>query len=302
MAADPAAPTTEFGSTEFAPAPEFAPAKVNLYLHLRGRRADGYHLLDSLAVFPAVGDSLRAAPAPGLSLDIEGPFAPALAAEPDNLVLRAARALAAAHGIAPDAALVLRKHLPVASGIGGGSADAAAALRLLARLWRVTVPDDLAPGLGADVPVCLTAPQPRLMAGIGERLAVPPPLPGFWMVLANPGVAVPTGAVFAAVERRDNPPGPGLPADGIGSFPALSGWLAARRNDLEAAAATVCPAIATVLAALSDAALARMSGSGATCFALHPDQAAAEAQATRLRATEPDWWIAAAPVAPWPTT
>ena len=184
---------------------EPAPAKVNLYLHLCGRRADGYHLLDSLAVFPAIGDRLSATPGQGLSLQIGGPFGGGLTADPDNLVLRAARALAEAHGLAPVAALRLEKHLPVASGIGGGSSDAAAALRLLSRLWGVAIPDGLAVRLGADVPVCLGAPESRLMAGIGEQLSPAPPMPGFWMVLVNPDVAVATGAVFAAVEQGKNP-------------------------------------------------------------------------------------------------
>ena len=274
---------------------EAAPAKVNLYLHLRGRRADGYHLLDSLAVFPAIGDRLTAAPGPGqgLSLQIGGPFGAGLVADPGNLVLRAARALAEAHGLAPDAALRLDKHLPVASGVGGGSSDAAAALRLLSRLWGVAIPDRLAVSLGADVPVCLGAPEPRLMAGIGERLAPAPHMPEFWMVLVNPGVAVATGAVFAAVGQRDSPPGPPPP---LTDFAALTGWLAHQRNDLQAAAVALCPAIAEVLAALGDAPLARMSGSGATCFALHGGEAGAVAQADRLRRSRPDWWVEAASV------
>ena len=182
-----------------------APAKVNLFLHVLGRRADGYHRLDSLAVFAGVADRLRAAPATGLSLDITGPFGGALAAEPDNLVLRAARALAAAAGILPGARLVLDKALPVASGIGGGSADAAAALRLLARLWRIAPPGgdpapvDLRPvdlaaiaaGLGADVPVCLQL-RPARMGGAGEVLEPAPRLPAFGLVLVNPGVPVAT--------------------------------------------------------------------------------------------------------------
>ncbi len=279
---------------------ELARAKVNLFLHLRGRRADGYHLLDSLAVFPAVGDRLAARAAAALSLRVTGPFGPALAGEPDNLVLRAARALAAAHGITAGAALHLEKQLPVASGIGGGSSDAAAALRLLSRMWGVAIPDGLALGLGADVPVCLAAPSPQLMAGIGEQLVPAPPLPPFWIVLANPGAGVATGAVFAAVERRENPPGQ-RPRGRIATFADLAAWLDCQRNDLEAAAISVCPAIAQVLAALSDAPLARMSGSGATCFALHGDEASARAQADRLRHAEPGWWVVAAAVVPGKT-
>jgi 4-diphosphocytidyl-2-C-methyl-D-erythritol kinase len=275
---------------------EPAPAKVNLYLHLRGRRADGYHLLDSLAVFPAIGDRLTAVlgQGEGLSLQIGGPFGAGLAAEPDNLVLRAAKALAEAHGLEPDTALRLEKNLPLTSGIGGGSSDAAAALRLLSRLWGVPVPDGLALSLGADVPVCLAAPQPQLMAGIGEQLTPAPPMPGFWMVLANPGIAVATRAVFAAAKQRNNPPGPPPPA--LIDFAALIDWLASQRNDLQPAAISTCPAIAGVLAALGDAPLARMSGSGATCFALHESEAGAAAQSERVRNTHPGWWVATAPV------
>jgi 4-diphosphocytidyl-2-C-methyl-D-erythritol kinase len=279
---------------------ELAPAKVNLYLHLRGRRADGYHLLDSLVVFPAIGDRLTAAAGQGLSLRIDGPFGAGLAADPDNLVLRAARALAKAHAMPPNAALRLEKHLPIASGIGGGSSDAAGALRLLSRLWGVDVPEELALSLGADVPVCLAAPQPRLMAGIGEHLSPAPPMPDFWMVLANPGVAVATGAVFAAVNQRDNPSAPPMPS--LTGFAALIDWLAQQRNDLQPAAISACPAIAEVLAALSDAPLARMSGSGATCFALHADAADAATQADRLRCAHPDWWVIVAAVEPIPRT
>jgi len=277
-------------------AAEVAPAKVNLYLHLRGRSADGYHLLDSLAVFPGLGDRLTAAAGEGLSLTHTGPFANGLAGDPDNLVLRAARALAAATGVPGNAALSLEKNLPVASGIGGGSSDAAAALRLLSQLWGVAVPEGLALGLGADVPVCLGAPHPQIMAGIGERLAPAPALPRLWMVLANPGAAIATGAVFAAVEQRDNPPGPPPPDAGFADFAALCDWLRHQRNDLQAAATSICPAIAEALAALADAPLARMSGSGATCFALHAGEAAAMVQAERLRRARPGWWVAAAPV------
>lgn len=274
-------------------ATEPAPAKVNLFLHVRGRRADGYHLLESLAVFPAVGDRLGAEPARGLSLAVTGPFAQDLGTGDDNLVLRAALALGGTQG----AALTLEKNLPVASGIGGGSADAAAALRLLSRLWGVAVPEGAALALGADVPVCLGA-RPALMGGIGERLDPAPRFPGFWLVLANPRRAVPTGAVFGALARRDNPAGPPAPPGGFGDIKDFAGWLGAQRNDLEAPAAALCPAIGEVLAALAQGALlARMSGSGGTCFALHGDAAGAQAAAARLRAARPDWWIAAAPVA-----
>lgn len=272
---------------------ERAPAKVNLYLHLRGRRDDGYHLLDSLAVFPEIGDRLSAEPGRGLSLSIAGPFGDLLDAGGDNLVLRAAEALARSAGRPLGAALHLEKHLPVASGVGGGSSDAAAALRLLSRLWNTPAPAGLALGLGADVPVCQAA-RPSLMSGIGERLAPAPPLPEAWLVLANPLVGVPTGQVFAAVERRDNPQAPALPPGGLAGFGDLVDWLAVCRNDLESAAIRCCPVIAEVLAALAPAPLARMSGSGATCFALWPDEAASMQAAERLRAERPGWWVAVA--------
>lgn len=270
---------------------EFGRAKVNLFLHVVGRRDDGYHLLDSLAVFPDIGDSLRGAPDDGLSLTVTGPFAAALAGEADNLVLRAARLLAA-RGVAGGARLVLEKNLPVASGVGGGSADAAAALRLLARLWRVAVPDDLALDLGADVPVCL-AQLPARMGGVGEALSAAPGLPEFGMVLANPGAAVATPAVFRARAAS----GAGFSA--AAALPAV--WrdagamardLADTANDLQAAAVALCPVIAEVLAALAarpGCRLARMSGSGATCFALFDDAATARRAAAGLGGS--GWWV-----------
>lgn len=270
---------------------ETAHAKVNLYLHVTGRRADGYHLLDSLAVFPAVADRLSATPADTLSLAVEGPFAPALAQEPDNLVLRAATRLAEAHGLRTGARLVLHKELPIASGIGGGSSDAAAALRLLSRLWDVPIPEGLALALGADVPVCL-AQTPARMQGVGEILAPAPRLPAFGMVLANPGLAVPTPAVFR--QRTASGAGFTSPAELPEAWPdaaAMAAGLAATTNDLAAAAIALCPPIADVLAALAalpGARLARMSGSGATCFALFDTPA--EAAATAPRLAETGWW------------
>jgi len=271
---------------------EPARAKVNLFLHVVGRRPDGYHLLDSLVVFPQVGDTLGAAAADDLSLTVSGPFAPSLAGETDNLVLRAARRLADAHGIEDGARLILEKTLPVASGIGGGSADAAATLRILARLWGVAVPDDLAIALGADVPVCLRQSQAR-MGGAGECLAPAPTLPNFGMVLINPGVAVPTPAVFRARSSSGaafSPPAR-LP-DGWADAAAMAHDLARTHNDLQDAAQSVCPEIATVLTALSSlpgCRLARMSGSGATCFALFDTATIAHHAARSL--PQRSWWI-----------
>ncbi|OYV41708.1 MAG: 4-(cytidine 5'-diphospho)-2-C-methyl-D-erythritol kinase [Acidocella sp. 20-61-6] len=237
----------------------FAPAKVNLFLHVTGKRADGYHLLDSLAVFPAVGDQVTVADAAALTLSLGGRFGAVLQAEADNLLLRAARLLA------PEgtATLHLEKNLPVASGIGGGSADAAAALRLLARLWGV--PGDLAPlalALGADVPVCLRC-VPARMGGIGEVLTSAPRLPRLGMVLVNPGVAVSTPAVFHARQGGFTPPAV-LP-EAWADVDAMVANLAEQTNDLQAAAIGVQPVIGEVLAvlrALPGARLARMSGSG----------------------------------------
>lgn len=274
---------------------EFAPAKLNLFLHLRGRRADSYHLLESLAVFPAVGDRLEVEEAPGLSLTIGGPFGDMLPADADNLVLHAAMALAAQAGRPARAALRLEKVLPVASGIGGGSADAAAALRMLSRRWGCAIELQTALALGADVPVCLSD-RPQLMGGIGDRLTGGPNLPPFWVVLVNPLVTVSTRSVFAAVEERHNPPGPPAPEAGFETFEAMIDWLRQQRNDLEAAAIRCCAPISDVLAALSGAPLARMSGSGATCFALYPDRSTALTVAERIRLARPGWWVTAAPV------
>ncbi|GAB0119103.1 4-(cytidine 5'-diphospho)-2-C-methyl-D-erythritol kinase [Acidisoma sp. 7E03] len=284
--------------TEMEAAAGFAPAKVNLTLRVTGRRADGYHLLDSLVVFAGVGDRLSVAPSNQLALTVTGPFAAGLEGDADNLVLRAARALAAAAGIAPFGALTLEKNLPVASGIGGGSSDAAAALRLLSLYWGLTLPvetmADLALGLGADVPVCLLR-RPTRMAGIGEIITPVPPLPeGLGLLLVNPGVACPTPAIFrarAAAEAGFSP-ADAVPARSGLAVTEFAAVLAASGNDLEAAAIGITPAIGTVLQAIGaqpGCLLARMSGSGATCFGLFATEAAARAAAADLR--RPGWWI-----------
>ncbi|MBO1073516.1 4-(cytidine 5'-diphospho)-2-C-methyl-D-erythritol kinase [Roseomonas marmotae] len=274
-----------------AGAEEAAPAKVNLHLHVTGRRADGYHLLDSLVVFAGAGDRLRLEPAPGLSLVLEGPEGAALAAEPDNLVLRSARLLAEHAGIRPHGRLRLEKNLPVASGIGGGSADAAAALRLLDHAWGLRLEPPalaaLAARLGADVPVCLEN-RPRRMQGVGEVLSDAPALPDCGMVLANPRLALPTPAVFRA-RRGDGTPPATLPA-GWADARAMARDLLACRNDLEEAAIGLCPAVAevlTALRALPGCLLARMSGSGATCFGLFPSASQAAHAAELLPKA---WW------------
>ena len=308
---------------------ELAPAKVNLFLRVVGRRADGYHLLESLAVFAGAADVLHAeelggacrppqpcdkkaprhpgeasikaspslfdvgsggggSPHPAFSLSLAGPFSAGLAAEPDNLVLRAARSLAAVSG-GCGAALALEKHLPVASGIGGGSADAAAALRVLARLWGVLAADGaLAVRLGADVPVCLAS-VPRMMRGIGDALSPAPGLPPYGLALVNPGVGVSTAEIFRA--RQGGYSAPVKLPDAWPDAAAMARDLAVWGNDLQAPAITLCPAIDGVLRALAatpGCLLAQMSGSGATCFGLFatPGEAAA---AVRLLA-RPGWW------------
>ena len=270
---------------------EAARAKVNLYLHVVGRRADGYHLLDSVVVFPGVADRLHAAPAEALSLAVHGPHGAGLEIGSDNLVLRAARALASVADIRTGARFVLDKRLPVASGIGGGSADAAAALRLLLRLWNLSLPLDrlrnIAQELGADVPACLDS-LPVRMQGIGEALRPAPGLPACGMVLLNPGVAIATPDAFRARSGAFSGT-PVLPAAWHDAAAAAAG-LAELRNDLEAPAMALCPAIAPVLdwlRAQPDCLLARMSGSGATCFGMFADIENAAAVAVRAPAS---WW------------
>lgn len=271
---------------------EFAPAKVNLALHVTGRRADGYHLLDSLVVFAGVGDRITARPAGETTLTITGPQSGALAVQEDNLCLRAARLMPGGF------ALTLDKHLPVASGIGGGSADAAATLRLIARLTGQVLP---APAdvlrLGADVPVCLAG-RPVRMTGIGEGLhPLPHALPPVWMVLVNPGQAVSTPEVFRALDRRDNPPMQAMPR--LRDAAELAAWVAMQRNDMEPAATRLLPVIAEVRRALSaqpGCLLSRMSGSGATCFGLFADPLSASAVTRTISAAQPGWWVADAPV------
>ena len=271
-----------------------ARAKINLNLHLRGQRDDGYHLLDSLVVFPEVGDHLTVEPASGLSLTLDGPFGQGLSAGADNLVLQAAERLAAGRDLG--AAIHLQKNLPIASGIGGGSSDAATVLALLSDLWNISVPSELALSLGADVPVCQAAPTAHRMQGIGEHLTPIPRMPDFWIVLVNPMVGVPTGAVFKGTPDKSPPPGPDMPANGFHRFDDLRDWLAQCRNDLQPAAEALCPEIPKVLDALADAPLARMSGSGATCFALYQDRSAALSKSETLR-REAGWWCVAGPIA-----
>lgn len=281
------------GLDRFAPS-DFAPAKVNLCLHITGRRADGYHSLDSLVVFAGVGDRVTAEHGTGLSLQVTGPEAEGLASGEDNLALRAARLIGA-----QDVALVLEKWLPIAAGIGGGSADAAATLRLLARMTGRPLPETAALlGLGADVPVCLAG-QPARMRGVGEDLSPLPQLPPFWLVLVNPRVPVPTPQIFAALAQRQNPPLPDLPPAALASAAALAAWLATHtRNDLVPPAQQTAPVLAQVQAALASVPgclLSRMSGSGGTHFGLFAGEAEALAATRRLQADHPGWWVASGP-------
>ncbi|MDA0229046.1 MAG: 4-(cytidine 5'-diphospho)-2-C-methyl-D-erythritol kinase [Proteobacteria bacterium] len=274
-----------------------APAKLNLYLHVTGRRADGYHELDSLIAFAAPFDRVSAAPAKEFSLHLNGPFAADLkSAGGQNLVEKAARCLAELANIKPATRITLDKQLPVAAGIGGGSSDAAAALRVLISLWRLNISSDalqtLALSLGADVPMCLHG-RTCFAGGIGEKLDAAPALPDCALVLANPGVSVATPDVFRARSGAYSAPArfTEAPKD-VGAFAEL---LAARRNDLEAPAKALAPVIDDVLHALGELPgchLARMSGSGATCFALFEDAGEAVVAAEILRAQHGDWWIA----------
>lgn len=276
---------------------EHAPAKVNLALHVTGRRDDGYHLLDSLVVFAQAGDRITVRAASTDSFAISGPLANGLTADGDNLVLRARDLLRDMAGKTCAVAIQLEKNLPVASGIGGGSSDAAAALRALGALWNVSVsPARLATAalsLGADLPMCLVA-RPLIARGIGETITPVAGLPALAMVLVNPGMAMSTPAVFRGLESRNNPPLPPLPERP--AFEELAGWLIANtRNDLEAPALAAAPAIADALDALrgEGAALARMSGSGATCFGLFASGAQAGKAAASIAAACPSWYVVA---------
>lgn len=274
-----------------------ARAKINLFLHVGDKRADGFHPLQSLAVFTDHGDALAARANEDLSLEIIGPFAPGLKSEADNLVLRAARALALETGRLPAAHLLLDKNLPVASGIGGGSADAAAALRALCALWNLQIDEArlaaIALTLGSDIPVCLAG-VPAFMEGRGEIVKPVASMPRLPMLLVNPGVAVPTRDVFGALQTRSGVT-MALPQGRFRDCADVLRFMEATRNDLEAPARALQPVIETVLdalAALPGALFTRMSGSGATCFALFPDDEGCARAAALLKEKNPGWWVA----------
>jgi 4-diphosphocytidyl-2-C-methyl-D-erythritol kinase len=271
---------------------ERAAAKINLFLHVGERRADGFHPLQSLVVFTAMSDVLDIESAFSLSLKVQGPFAKGLDGESDNLVLRAARALDS-----KGAALTLTKNLPVASGIGGGSADAAAALRGLNRFWNSEKEElglrEIAAGLGSDIPACVLS-APCFMEGRGEVLRPAQSMPRIAMLLVNPGVAVPTKDVFAALQTRSGADMT-LPEGRFQDTADLLRFLETTRNDLEEPARRIQPVIGETLSALAGlpgALLARMSGSGATCFAIFPDDDCCARAADALKQAQPNWWVA----------
>lgn len=276
-----------------------APAKLNLALNITGRRADGYHLLDSLFVFCGLADELTFDSAEDLTLSISGPHAGAIAGDPDNLVLRAAQLLQSTAGIRHGARISLVKHIPVAAGLGGGSADAAAALSALNRFWKCHLPGKklhaLAARLGADVPACLAS-RPVLATGIGDILTALPPLPDCGVLLINPRVATPTPAVFKAFAKAN----PVIRTRSLVSLErpfddldALVGALVLRGNDLLQAAIAVTPEISDMMAELSsvpNVVYASLSGSGASGFALLRTKAEATEAARRIAQLHPDWW------------
>jgi 4-diphosphocytidyl-2-C-methyl-D-erythritol kinase len=278
---------------------EKARAKINLTLRVLGRRADGYHDLESLVVFADLADTLTFEPGADTALDVEGPYAAACGQSADNLVLKAARALSDSIKGLKGGRFRLDKQLPVAAGIGGGSADAAAALRLLARANDISIDDArlmlAALRTGADVPVCMTS-RPCIMTGVGERLSPPLYMPALNAVLVNPGVTLATRDVFQAYAAT--PQAHALAPQAVPrELKALIEFLGAHGNDLTGAAIVCAPVVADVLKALEDqpgALLSRMSGSGSTCFALFTTAEESHAAAAQLRAAHKDWWVAPA--------
>ncbi|MHB2265447.1 4-(cytidine 5'-diphospho)-2-C-methyl-D-erythritol kinase [Aliihoeflea sp. PC F10.4] len=267
-----------------------APAKINLALHVTGRLSDGYHEIDSLVVFTELGDELTVETARADSFRIEGPFADAIPGDGDNLVLRARDLFRQRHSFTQPLSITLTKNLPPASGIGGGSSDAAACLAAMAEIARSDVSlSSTGATLGADVPMCLAA-EPLIARGIGEEISLVSSFPSLAMVLVNPGVEVPTPEIFLRLSSPNNTPLPPLehPNDVVD-------WLSSCRNDLQEPALGYAPIIAEVLAALDacGARLARMSGSGATCFGIFPDMVSANRAAEQLHARQPSWFVKA---------
>jgi 4-diphosphocytidyl-2-C-methyl-D-erythritol kinase len=285
------------------PQRRFAPAKINLFLHVGDKRPDGYHNLVSLIAFADVGDWIEIRDARRQSLSITGPFAAALKDEPDNLVLRAARDLdvwaeSRGHKTTP-VELILEKNLPISAGIGGGSSDAAAVLHLLAEHWSLPIPIDeleaIGQTLGADVPVCLRG-CPTVVSGMGEVLKPAPELPPFALVLVNPGIEVPTKRIFNTISVRSGVVPPVFPPSFAGARDVAM-YLDRLFNDLAAPAKAIAPVIMhaeSALVATEGCLIARMSGSGATCFGLYDSDIAAAEAAARIALANPTWWVKAA--------
>jgi 4-diphosphocytidyl-2-C-methyl-D-erythritol kinase len=287
-----------------------AAAKINLTLHVTGKRADGYHLLDSLIVFAGVGDQIQVAPADNLSLELDGPFCEELAdagSEDDNLVMRAARMLASRRENVATAAscngahIRLTKNLPIAAGVGGGSADAAAALDAVSELWGMSLPQSelmaLGLELGADVPACIAG-VPVHVSGIGDQIEPAVDLPVFHLVLVNPRVLLSTARVFGTLRPETFVAAP-PPCPPVADLEQLVAEIKQRRNDLEAPALVLVPEIAEVLKTLADQTgcrMSRMSGSGATCFGIFADEISALGAVSSLAKSNPEWWAVSGPV------
>lgn len=291
--------TTDIGQTLYS---AFAPAKINLALHVTGRRADGYHDIDSLVMFADVGDRVTAEPDDALLFSVSGRFSDQVPQGPENLVIAAAEALRRKTGTIFGAHLSLVKTLPVGAGIGGGSSDAAAALRVLNRVWKtgLDLPDlmEIGAGLGADVPMCLRAEALRAQK-TGAVLHPWPDAPSVSIVVAWPARFVSTGAVFAAIDSADNPPLPDRDLGTITTLSELVDLLAATRNDLTEAACSIEPSIAEVLQALQsrpECLISRMTGSGSACFGIFPTMPDAGSAARSIAAARSDWWVRAATI------
>lgn len=276
-----------------------AHAKINLALHITGQRADGYHMLDSLVVFTKLGDKLRIIEASDatrlITLKLEGPYSCGLSVDENNLVIKSANALAetvvSKNVKLLPVTIMLEKNLPVASGIGGGSADAAAALLALREFWELDVDlHPIAANLGADVPMCLHS-KPLRASGIGDEITLLSQSPSLHMVLVNPNVEVSTPEIFNKLQRKANA---AISQEAIGFLPLVD-EISHMRNDLEVPAIEICPIIGDVLQALAqtDCTFFRMSGSGATCFALYEDNERAKTAAQHINQAHPDWWCMA---------
>ena len=277
-----------------------APAKINLTLHITGQRDDGYHTLDSLVVFADVADQIKAVSAPDLRIEVSGPFSSGIPTDETNIVMRAAEALRKKRNVTAGAVITLEKNLPHAAGIGSGSSDAAAALQILASVWDVAPLPPSAPevlALGADVPVCLRGPAPFRMSGIGEVLSAAPALPECALVLINPGVDVPTSAIFAGLKTKTNRAMEWIPEDM--DFDAFADWLAQQRNDMMPPAVAHSSEIGAVLDKLGNipsVEICSMSGSGATCFGLMRSMSEARQVARAIQIAHGNWWVAPAQV------